>query len=58
MTAGNFEDKRASLNTILRNEYRERQQDCGEETQIHLPYDGRNFEDKTKRAAEHSFFTE
>ena len=34
------------------------QQDGGEETQIYLPDDGRNFEDKTKRITEHNLFTE
>ena len=34
------------------------QQDGGEETQIYLPDDDRNFEEKTKRTTEHNLFTE
>ena len=33
------------------------QQDGGEKTQIYLPDDGRNFEDKTRRTTEHNLFT-
>ena len=32
------------------------QQDGGEEIQIYLPDDGRNFEDKTKRTTKHNLF--
>ena len=63
MTAGNFEDKTALLNTkSLRNEIRipRTYSRTSEETQIYLPddHDGRNFEDKTKRTTEHNLFAE
>ena len=48
MTATNVEDKTALLNTILLTGMNtENVPDGGEETQIYLPNDRRNFDDKT-----------